>query len=297
MHFKEDTAKPENRTNLALLSILQIKEIKTYLFDKLDLNNDCLIYPCPNLEKEEFSTSLRPDFVIKYFSGKIYGYIEVELGRENNGQINRYRSETSDPVYSIVGKKSYLPADLSLEEIYSHSVTIKTKYSNMQQNVSLELFCTLVKYYVIDGNFKPSNSRSNLSSEMLSSNLLKQIISGFGSENIVAAGVQVVPGKIKIDTIKKNGFSLKVFSKKSTTSSISLMNRSGGGKTIGFPSYKMLLKYLPYKEKACAKYANLISDLGDSDILKIKESERARLPLAIVEENFTKFSGIIKQLW
>jgi hypothetical protein len=53
MHIKEDYVKPENRTNLALLSILQIGEVRDLLLSALGLRRDSVIYPCPNLETED----------------------------------------------------------------------------------------------------------------------------------------------------------------------------------------------------------------------------------------------------
>ena len=121
IHFKEDTAKPENRTNLALLSVLQIDEIRTYFVRVLHLPPESLVYPCPNLETEEFATSQRPDFVVRGRGQEAIAYIEVELGPENSAQITHYRSLTNRDVLSIVGKASYNPSDLSLEAIYKYA--------------------------------------------------------------------------------------------------------------------------------------------------------------------------------
>lgn len=296
IHFKEDTSKPENRTNLALLSILQIDEIRTYLLRELRLPQESLICPSPNLETEEFSTSQRPDFVVRDHSDATIGYIEVELGPEDKAQINGYRSCTNYPVLSIVGKASYSPADLSLEEIYKHALSVKPKHLRRQQSVSLELFCRLVKYYVIDGNFKPSSARASLSDKMLRSPLVQMIYSHFGSGNILQADASVLPGKIKLDTIGENGFSLRVFSNETGSNGVSLMNRSQGREVINFPSLKKLLKYLPYREEACRRYAQLIAELGAKDILKLPERKIARLPLRVVEDNFTQFADAIEQL-
>ncbi len=297
IHFKEDTAKPENRTNLSLLSILQIEEIRNFIFDKLHIKNDCLIYPCPNLVKEEFAISLRPDFVIKNFIGEENGYIEVELGPENDAQIRRYKSEKKCPVFSIVGKKSYTPSDLSLEEIYNYIMTIKTKYQNTQQSVSLKLFCVLVKFYVIEGNFKTTSSRACLSDKMLSTSLIEKVFSSFCRESIIQAENKALPGKIKLDTISENGFSLRVYSRKSSSNSISLMSRSGGREIIYFPSLKKLEEYIPYRKEICASYAKLVAELGDKDILNMSKTEKAHLPLKVVEDNFDKFAVLIKNLW
>jgi hypothetical protein len=297
MHFKEDTSKPENRTNLALLSIFQINEVRSFFLGKLKLSDKCLIYPSPNLENEEFSTSLRPDFVIKNIEGEEVGYVEVELGPENNSQIKNYEANIKNcKVYSIVGKRNYSPSALSLEELYNYITGIIDKYSLTQKGVSLDLFCMLVKYYVIDGNYKTNISRAGLSKEMYSSILIQKVFSKFGDDTIIKAGGRLIPGKLKIDTISKNGFSLRVFSRKSTSRSLSLMSRSKGCDVIDFPSLKKLKKYIPHREEECARYAKLISNLGDKDILHIDKSQKAHLSLRVVENNFDKFADLIRGL-
>jgi len=298
-HFKEDASKPENRTNLALLSVLQIREIFNFLKIRLDLIEECLIYPCPNLETEELSTSLRPDFKIEnYNSNQIIGYIEVELGPQNDAQIKSYKNKAGIPIYSIVGKACYSPSDLSLEEIYNYTKSIQKKYLNTQMNVSIKLFCELVKYYVIDGNFNCSCSRSSISTAMLESDLVQEILSHFKEDEVILdAGDRLTPGKIKFDTVSENGFSLRIFCRESNSGSLSLMNRSGGGDYIGFPSYEKLNKYLPSRNEICKEYADLISNLGDKKIFDIRKNQRARLPLSVVENNIHKFVELIRKMW
>lgn len=87
IHFKEDTAKPENRVNLTFFHLLMYDEFSDYVNDKIKIDKDAVIYPSPNLVVEEFNSPKRPDFVIKNDNQTI-GYIEVELGRENQKQLN-----------------------------------------------------------------------------------------------------------------------------------------------------------------------------------------------------------------
>jgi hypothetical protein len=296
IHIKEDTAKPENRTNLALLSTLQIDEIRTYLLRRLRLPADSLVCPSPNVVTEEFSNCGRPDFEIRDSCEKAIGYIEVEMGQEDNAQITRYRSHLNCPVHSIVGKACYTSSDLSLEEIREHAVSVAPKYRHMQQSVSPKLFCDLVEWYIIDGNFKPSNARANLSDRMLQSRLVQLILSRFGEENILTAGTAMVPGKIKLDTVGENGFSLRVYSTETGGDGFSLMNRSGGREVTAFPSLAKLLKYFPHRQQTCRMYAQLVERLGDRNISSLPEKKRARLPLPTVEDNFAQFAAMIEQL-
>lgn len=248
-----------------------------------------MVYPSPNLVIGQFSTALRPDFVVRDLSGKDIGLIEVELGTENSAQIKSYEEAGICHVFSIVGKSEYSPSDLSLEELYKYLLSVKSKYMNTQKGVSLQLFCDLVKYYVIDGNFKLSNSRSDISAKMLSTPLIKMLYRDFKEENIIQSEQMVVSGKIKINTISKNGFSIRVRSRHTSSGDISLMNRTGGREVIYFPSFKLLSKKIPERKSACEKYAHLIESLGDKDIFSISEQKKSQLPLKIVESNFDKF--------
>jgi hypothetical protein len=298
IHFKEDTAKPENRTNLAFFSILQIPEIREFLLLKLRLAPDVIIYPSPNLETEEFALSLRPDFkVLKHFDkdkSDVVGYIEVELGSENQAQLSNYRALVRVPVHSIVGQKQ-AGGDLSLEEIHEVAGRVQKHYLNTQQFASLELFRRLVDYYVVQANFRSDSKLSALSDKMLESKLVRQIYDYFGEENILM-NTSVRTGKVMLNTVKENGFSLRVHSTKTGTQGLSLMSRSGGRPTIVFPSLKKLNQYLPNKQADNVKFARLLASLGASEILQIDTEQRATLPLEIVENNFRPIADWIKTL-
>jgi len=98
MHLHEDTSKPENRVNLALFHLLMIDEFAAFVKSKLKIPAECCIYPAPNLETEEFDTCERPDFKIE-LDGVLMGYIEVELGNEDQAQLTGYREKIKEPVY------------------------------------------------------------------------------------------------------------------------------------------------------------------------------------------------------
>jgi hypothetical protein len=232
---------------------------------------------------------------VRDIAGTTLGYIEVELGPQNDAQIDRYRSLVNSPVYSLVGKRSYRPGDLSLEAIYEHAQRVQQKYQGSQQQVSLQLFCDLVKHYVIDGNFRTANTRTNLSEKMLNSTLVRMIYAHFGRENILQAGSSVVPGKVRLDTVGEGGLSLRVYSTE-TGMGFSLMNQSGGRQVIEFPSLAKLRKYFPHRQEACERFAQLIAQLGARDILSLPERQRARLALDVVQGRFEEIAGAIEQL-
>lgn len=299
--FKEDTSKPENRTNLAFFSILMIPEVHDFVCDRLKIPRDLIILPSPNLQTEEFDLCQRPDFkIVKSLQeSHVIGYIEVELGREDEPQIGSYRASTPNQVYSIVGKRMYTQeqngrGDLSLEEIAEFVTRHITHYGNCQQTASMLLFTKLVQYYVIEGNFSTSSKRALISDKMVSTPLVQMIIDFFGKDRIRMEG-RVTRGLLSLDTIKENGFSLRVYSSE-TTMGFSLMSRSKGRAMIEFPSLIKLLKYFPHHKSAAEHFSDVIFNLGAREIKTLPERNRASLGLNIVEENFNAIGRAIESL-
>ena len=298
IHINEDTAKPENRTNLALFSILMIPEVRHFVLEKLEIPKDMLIFPCPNLQSEEFDQCGRPDFKItRSLSDREYGFIEIELGQEDKNQIVSYAKWGK--IYSIVGgisdKKGIQgKGDLCLEEIYSFIKTMKDNYKNTQQEASLELFSSLGKYYVIEGNFNQYNKRSPISEKMAYSFLIQEIIRHFGEDKVCLDG-KIRRGHVSLDTIKENGFSLRVYSTE-TSKGLSLMSRAGGRPYIEFPFLSKLVKYFSHKQDAAAAFASVIKNLGAYEVEGLTEKRRAKLPIEVVERNFLKIARAIEPL-
>lgn len=300
MHIKEDTAKPENRTNLALFSILMIPEIHLFLCNSLHIPTSSIIFPSPNLQTEEFDLSLRPDFkIIENFADidNVKGYIEIELGSEDQEQISNYKSKTNVPIFSIVGKEKYLRenGDLSLEGIYRMTKEIELNYRGTQNFASLLHFQKLIEYYIIENNFSGSNKRVQISDKMLKSKIIQDVVQHFGTDKIIFGG-KIEQGKLLINTVKENGFSIRVYSRESNSKDFSLMARSAGRPQIEFPSTVKLTKYFPYKENEALGFADLISNLGAYEIDDLGERQRAKLPISVVEQNINKFLTAIENL-
>lgn len=295
IHIHEDTSKPENRVNLTLFHLLMIDEVNVFIKNKLNISEDSVIYPSPNLSVEEFDVCGRPDFLIKS-NNQTIGYIEVELGREDSEQITRYRRNENVTVYSIVGKKDYNEGNLTLDEIYDFIEGIKIRYLNTQKYYSVQLFQKLIEYYIHQNNFKLGYKPVILSDKMRSSFIVDYFYKYFGEEKILE-NEKAEPGKIMFNTRGENGFSLRVYSKESKVDkSLSLMNRSGGRHEINFPSKIKLYKYLPYSKNEVDNYINFIASLGARDILTNGEKGFAHLPLNVVEKNIEKFCELINEL-
>ncbi len=295
-HYKEDTSKPENRVNLTLFHLLMNDGVKEYIFRKLELDGDCVVYPAPNLVTEEFDIGDRPDFKIEK-DGRLVGYIEVELGKDI-AQVNKYNQKTADHIriYSIFGKPSD-GGDLSLEEIYNYlkenQVTI---IRGAQDYWSLKLLLKLIEYYVIEGNSKSNNKRACISVAMRDSILINALYEGIGSSNILdQESDKPEKGKLFLNTVGEGGFSVRVFARNSGSGSFSLMWRSGGRETIYFPAHIKMVKYVS-NQQFVERYANLLISIGCTDIKEITERQSTSLNIKTVEVNMDKLIDCIKLL-
>lgn len=296
MHFKEDTTKPENRINITLFHLFMIDEVFNFIKEKLRLKDNIFIYPCPKLEVEEFGYNDRPDFQI-IDENDIIGYIEVELGKENKEQLQRYRTKQGKPVYSIVGKASYNEGNIALDEILQLLNKLKNTYMKTQKAWSIKLFEHLIDYYIVQGNYNNDNKRNGLSDKIKNSKLIVDIYKSFGQENILE-NAQIQRGKIMFDTVSEYGFSLRVYSHvvSKKARGFSLMSRTAGQDYVDFPSYAKLEKYLPHCEELIERYVNLIYELGGSEIRIVSERKKIPIELNKVEENVEKFCNIIKSI-
>ena len=296
IHFKEDTSKPENRVNISLFHLLMNREVKNFIFSKLNLDNDCVIYPAPNLETEEFDTTDRPDFKIEK-NGILVGYIEVELGKDI-AQVKKYDQKTGKniKVYSIFGKQSD-GGNLSLTEIFFFvkEKQIEISKSN-QQYWSMELLLKLIKFYVIDGNFKSGNKRTSISTAMRESTIIEALYDEIDDQYILDKEYdKPEKGKLLLNTVSESGFSVRVFSRKSSNNSFSLMNRTGGTERIYFPAYEKMNIYITNK-KFIEQYTNLLINLGCTDIKEIGKNRKTSLDIRIVEANTNQITDCIKLL-
>src|SRR5437868_3219466 len=82
---REDVAKPENRVNLALFSLMLVPSFRRWFLERLQLDPQSCVYPPRN------QPGGRPDFVVVGANGSVLAWIEVELGGENSAQLSAYR--------------------------------------------------------------------------------------------------------------------------------------------------------------------------------------------------------------
>jgi len=297
MHIHEDTSKPENRVNLTLFHLLMNNEIKNMITEKLGLKSDCVIYPASGLITEDFILSYRPDFEIQ-LGKEIIGYIEVELGKDS-AQVKKYEeSKRKDiKIYSIYGKKEY-GGDLSLEEIYNFINSKKQELAqNAQEELSMDLLLELIKHYVICGNFNINNKRTLVSDEAKKTKIIQAFYDSIEDKKIIDDNSSFSEGHILIDSTSDSGdgYSIRVYSSESNKKHLSIMARSSGRNQIEFPSYKKMVKYLPYNKQFVEDYTNLLKSLGANSIREKSEKEKVIIPLQKVEENIYDIISLIKE--
>ena len=124
----EDIAKPENRINLSLFGFFLVDVFREWFLDQFTLPLDAVIFPTANLRG-----GIRPDFAVHNKDNKPVAYIEVEIGKEDIGQLQNYRSILNVPVLSICGKKEH-EGHLSLLEIYEKLKELKESLHSKQFN-------------------------------------------------------------------------------------------------------------------------------------------------------------------
>lgn len=289
---REDIAKPENRINLALFH-LQMNEIfHSWFCGKLGLPTSSLIYPTKNLAGD------RPDLVIKN-SGIILGYIEVELGDENQTQLLAYRKKYQSEnrrVYSITGK-SYHRSDLSLEEISEFLGVALSKMTHTQTYLSMLYLKELIDAY--SGNFQ-SNTRSAVSNEMLNTPFVSRLLDALKDYAPEPGQRRAIPGKYYLDTVSEKGFSLRVYSHLSTvqSKSLALLSISNGRDNIMFASSDKYRKYLSHKNTSSVeRWISFVQYTLGAPIHKLPENGRFELNISTALMHIDELVEVIKPIF
>ncbi|MCF7792823.1 MAG: hypothetical protein K9N09_02565 [Candidatus Cloacimonetes bacterium] len=284
----EDISKPENRINLSLFSLFLIDDFRSWFLEQFDLPQDSVIFPSTNLKG-----GIRPDFAVNNKEDKPIAYIEVEIGREDIGQLQNFRSMLNVPVFSVCGKKEH-EGHLSLLEIYDKLNEVKEKIKSKQFNKNFAVYETLIYENVLSYGRERYKS-TTISDEMRNSFLIQNLMDHLEIHEDV--GRTMRPGEFLLETKKEFGFSLRIYSRESKIrNSLSIMARSGGRPRIIFPSKEKLEKYLPsYKQPAINELCNFLKRFG-YHIDTLPERSQARIDINLVEGNIDKFIAILEKL-
>lgn len=89
-------------------------------------------------------------------------------------------------------------------------------------------------------------------------------------------------GYILLNTIKEDGFSVRIYSEKSTTlKSLSVINKTSREEKLRFPSYKKLVDYtMSYDSSLVEEYANILIAAGLGKYKEIEYSKKPSLALS-----------------
>ncbi len=273
----EDISKPENRVNLALFHLQIDDNFHAWFCGKLGIPTSSIIYPVTN------SSGNRPDYVVKD-DDKIIGFIEVELGGENESQLSFYKDKyeiDSIKIFSITGKMNH-SSNLSLEEIKEYLSGNITTVNN-QQKMSLLYLIKLIETYTND---KITYQRIPVSEEMLKKSFISKLLNAL-EDYKPEENKKAEPGKYYIDTISEKGFSFRVYSHESNSKTISLLSITAGRDYIAFLSAEKYQKYLKNKKESdINNWINFIQNNLKLPINNIRLEQRVESPVSTVEKNF-----------
>jgi len=288
---REDIAKPENRINLAIFHLQMNERFHNWFCGKLSIPASSLIYPTKNLAGD------RPDLVIKN-NGALLGYIEVELGDENHSQLSAYRQKYQTEnckVYSITGKANHRSA-LSLHEIGEFLSEMINHTPHAQTYLSMLYLIELIDTY---SGSTPSTTRNAASNEVLNSPFVSRLLDGLKNYAPDPYQRKAEPGKYYCDTVGEKGFSLRVYSPRSTvtTKSLALLSISNGRDSIIFASADKYRKYLSHKKASDVEpFIGFIQITLGAPILTLPENSRCELPISVVTKNLDGLIEVIKPI-
>jgi len=284
----EDISKPENRINLSLFGLFLIDDFRLWFLDQFNLPHDAVVFPSVTLKG-----GIRPDFAVHNKDDKPVAYSEVEIGKEDIGQLQNYRSILNVPVLSICGKKEH-SGHLSLIEIYDKLKELKISLHSKQFDKNFAVFETLISENVLSYGRERYKS-TTISDNMRNSFLIQKLLDNLDIHEEV--GRTMRPGEFLLETKKEFGFSLRIYSRKSKVrNSLSIMARSGGRPRIIFPSKQKLETYLPSpKQSAINELSELLRKFG-YPIDDLEEKSQARVDISIIENNIERLMLIIAKL-
>ena len=287
-YLNEDLNKPENRINVAVFGLMQQDWFRRWLLNQLKLPSDAVIYPPKNAKEGR-----RPDLTAEAPNGSTLAWIEVEVGT-NPSQADDYREIfSSDPVKTIWGERGG-GGDLSLEEIAEYlsgwldePLTLAPQTRINTQHLHDQIRQALAGY-------SPASPRAGLSDEVWEREPLVKLRELLG-EKLVRTTRRFPIGKLGVDTVKPQGFSLKVNKRDGKTGTLSVMSQSGGRPEVMFPSQARLKRYLPDHGEAIYCYERVLTEIG-LPISKYKERQRHSLPLDIVMQGLDEIVPCLKAL-
>jgi hypothetical protein len=281
----EDISSPENRINLAIFHLQMDKDFHDYFMSKLGLPVDTVMYPVGNVGGG------RPDFVL-HREGDDIAFVEVELGQEDVQQQKRYGGHLR--TFFVTGRRPS-QSPLCLEDISTFLSSEIQQVQNSQVKVSAVYLIKLIREALSGAN--SASKRAPLSDKMLRHPFVVKLLDGLKQRSvpIVYESANLAPGTVLMDTVKEEGFSLRIYSPVSRSNSVSLLFISGGRQKVGFNPGEHYKTYLPHKANVVEDWIRFISRLVGYDI-NLLTNKKELLPLGKAYENLEKIADFVAGL-
>ena len=279
LFVKEDISKPENRVNLALFSVMQQDWFREWILNRLCLASDAVVYPPTNDGRR------RPDLKVVR-DGTRLAMIEVELGT-NRVQAEDYCHQFGT-VKTIWGRREY-GGNLSLEEVAEFLAGFLEEPGCLspQTRINVQHLSKLIEEGL--AGHSPSGERGHVSEEMWEHSLVVALRVRLG-DRLEATTKRVGIGRLKADTVGKQGFSLKV-NRRDRSGDVALLSINSARFLI-FPSRQKLSRCLPNRQAEVDAYMSLVTTMG-CDVDGPGENARPQLPL---DPNLNAVLGRVDEL-
>jgi hypothetical protein len=260
LFVREDVAKPENRVNLALFSLMLVPTFRRWFLERLRLDPEAYTYPPQN------QPGGRPDFVVVAPDGSVLAWIEVELGGENSARLSAYRAALSKPIRSVIGVEGY-GGDLSLQEIAA-TVTDMLDELDLQQAMNAGVLVQLIAELA----HPPQAAQYIEPGDVTRTDPLIAALDQRLPGRLVFGVPPVRPGTVHVGSMSQRGWTIRVYSTIARGHSVQLMNKPTSAISVRVPARDHLNRYLPLAPQAVDRYSNLMLKLG-LDIGKLGPNE------------------------
>jgi hypothetical protein len=148
----------------------------------------------------------------------------------------------------------------------------------------------------LDGRASRSYKAAPVSGLMLNSPFVRALLDALAGRVTLDVSGSLGPGDIRAETRAEKGFSLRVYSRKSTDRrSLSVLNQTRGRSEVRFPSRSKLAEYLPGKDAPVERLAAFLAGLG-GDIFRAGFGKQVSIPLELLERHVVELAEIVLQL-
>ena len=180
-------------------------------------------------------------------------------GETDPEQVSRFRKRLGEPIYTIWGLEGD-GGHLSLEQMAEFldkrmqeddlSPQVRANVTHLRGLIEIGLY-----------GYRPLSKRVEVSNDMKNHWLVRVLCESLG-DRLNFELSRIGPDEIKADTLGSGGFSLRVFSKVSTSGEVSIMNITAGRDEVNFSARQHLEQYLPNHLAEIGSYANMLRTMG-----------------------------------